>query len=72
MDKRYMEFGRAFENEFVTQQMSEDRDIDHTLDLGWVLLGILPREELDRIPGEMLDRYYNPYEESRGGLRTWI
>lgn len=72
MDKRYMEFGRAFENEFVTQQMSEDRDIDHTLDLSWVLLGILPREELDRIPGEMLDRYYNPYEESRGGLRTWI
>ncbi|MBP7176458.1 MAG: V-type ATP synthase subunit B [Thermoclostridium sp.] len=72
MDKRYMEFGRAFENEFVTQQMNEDRDMDHTLDLGWVLLGILPREELDRIPGEMLDRHYTPYEENRGGLKTWI
>lgn len=71
MDKRYMEFGRAFENEFITQEMNEERDMDHTLDLGWMLLGMLPREELDRISGEMLDKYYNPYEGSMGGLKSW-
>jgi V/A-type H+-transporting ATPase subunit B len=72
MDKRYMEFGRAFENEFVTQEMHEERDMDHTLDLGWMLLGMLPREELDRISGEMLNKYYNPYDGSGGGLKSWI
>lgn len=72
MDKRYMEFGRAFENEFVTQEMHEERDMDHTLDLGWMLLGMLPREELDRISGELLDKYYNPYDGSGGGLKSWI
>jgi V/A-type H+-transporting ATPase subunit B len=71
MDKRYMEFGRAFENEFVTQETYEERDMDHTLDLGWMLLGMLPREELDRISGDMLDKYYNPYDGSGGGLKSW-
>ncbi len=72
LDKRYVEFGRAFENEFVTQEMHEERDMDHTLDLGWMLLGMLPREELDRISGDLLDKYYNPYDGSGGGLKSWI
>lgn len=71
LDKRYMEFGRAFENEFITQQMNEERDMEHTLDLGWMLLGMLPREELDRISDDMLDKYYNPYDGSGGGLKSW-
>ncbi len=28
-----------------------------TLDLGWELLGLLPREELDRIDTKVLDQY---------------
>jgi V/A-type H+-transporting ATPase subunit B len=71
LDKRYMEFGRAFENEFITQQMNEERDMEHTLDLGWMLLGMLPREELDRISDDMLDKYYSPYDGSGGGLKSW-
>lgn len=71
IDKRYMEFGRAFENEFIAQEMNEERDMDHTLDLGWMLLGLLPREELDRVSGQTLDKYYSPYDENGGGLKSW-
>jgi len=60
IDKLYMEFGRAFENEFVSQGKYEDRPLEYTLDLGWKLLGILPREELDRVDNEILDKYYKP------------
>lgn len=63
IDKMYMAFGHAFEKEFVSQGRNESRDIDETLDLGWRLLGILPREELDRIAPEMLDEYYQPYKK---------
>ncbi|MBQ0000708.1 MAG: V-type ATP synthase subunit B [Clostridiales bacterium] len=57
-DKRYLAFGRAFEAEFVGQKESENRDIMETLEKGWNLLGLLPREELDRINTKILDKYY--------------
>lgn len=60
VDKLYMEFGRAFENEFLSQDKNEDRSMEYTLNLGWKLLGILPREELDRVDDKILDKYYNP------------
>jgi len=57
VDKKYIEFGREFENLFVTQSHDENRDIIETLDLAWEILSILPVEELDRVSPEMLDRY---------------
>ena len=30
------------------------------LNIGWELLGLLPREELDRIDTKILDQYYKP------------
>lgn len=71
IDKKYMEFGRAFEMEFLNQDMNEERDIDHTLDLGWMLLGILPKEELDRVSDEILDKYYSSGDGEGGGLKSW-
>lgn len=58
IDKKYLQFGVALENEFVSQGETEDRSIIETLDMGWDLLGILPREELDRVDTKMLDKYY--------------
>ena len=58
-DKKYIEFGRQFENTFVNQGFTENRSIDQSLDLGWKLLSTLPREELDRVDDEMLDKYYS-------------
>jgi len=60
LDRKYMEFGREFENRFVSQSQYEDRSIEYTLDIGWKLLGILPKEELDRIDPKLLDKYYKP------------
>ena len=61
-DKMYIRFGREFEKKFLSQGEYENRSITETLDLGWRLLGMLPRNELDRIPDELLDKYYKPYE----------
>ncbi|HIU67864.1 MAG TPA: V-type ATP synthase subunit B [Candidatus Caccomorpha excrementavium] len=58
IDKKYLEFGKAFETRFVGQGEDENRSIDQTLDIGWELLKILPREELDRIDTKILDQYY--------------
>lgn len=58
IDKKYLEFGKEFEKRYIGQGTGENRTMDDTLDLGWELLGILPREELDRVDTKILDRYY--------------
>lgn len=58
IDKKYMEFGKQFEERFVKQRFDENRDMYETLDLGWDLLSILPVEELDRLSPEMIEKYY--------------
>ena len=62
IDKKYIEFGKAFESRFLAQGQFENRSITQTLDLGWELLGMLPRTELDRVSDEILDKYYQPAE----------
>lgn len=57
-DKQLMEFGRVFEQKFINQGYTENRTIEETLDLGWELLSMLPREQLDRVDEEMLDQHY--------------
>ena len=57
-DKQLMEFGRVFEQRFINQGYTENRTIEETLDLGWDLLSMLPREQLDRVDEEMLDQHY--------------
>ena len=57
-DKLYAQFADAFEKEYVSQGYRTDRSIEETLDLGWKLLGILPRSELKRISDTLLDEYY--------------
>jgi V/A-type H+-transporting ATPase subunit B len=58
IDKKYLVFGTAMEKEFISQGHAEDRSILETLDKGWELLGILPREELDRVDTKILNQYY--------------
>lgn len=59
VDRQYMKFGVQFEKHFITQGFNEDRSIEETLDLGWSLLSLLPKSELDRIDADMLDKYYD-------------
>lgn len=62
IDKKYLKFGLAFEQEFVGQGRNENRTIGQTLDIGWRLLHILPREELDRIDTKILEKYWEDPE----------
>lgn len=64
-DKRYLEFGRMFEEHFLNQGFHDNRTIEQTLDLGWDLLSLLPREELDRLDDKLIDRYYDPKRADR-------
>lgn len=59
VDKKYLEFGLAFEKEFVGQGRNENRSIEETLDIGWKILHILPREELDRMDTKILEKYWD-------------
>jgi len=58
IDKRYLKFGEEFEKRYVGQGPAENRTIQQTLDLGWELLGLLPKEELDRVDTKLIDLYY--------------
>ena len=58
IDKKYIQFGKEFDKRFLSQGMHENRTIEETLDLGWELLKLLPKSELDRIPDEILGKYY--------------
>lgn len=58
IDKKYLEFGKAFEERFLSQGTYENRSINETLDLGWELLSMLPKSELDRVSDDILDKYY--------------
>ncbi|MCI9362984.1 V-type ATP synthase subunit B [bacterium 1XD42-1] len=63
-DKKYILFGRLFEEHFVNQGNLENRTIEQTLNLGWQLLSLLPKEELDRCDAKTLEQFYQP-EEAR-------
>lgn len=58
VDKLYIEFGKEFEKRFVGQGNKENRTVEETLEIGWSLLRMLPREELDRMDTKTLEKYY--------------
>ncbi|HSW01421.1 MAG TPA: V-type ATP synthase subunit B [Sedimentisphaerales bacterium] len=58
LDHNYLEFGKAFEQRFVSQRKDENRSIEQTLDLGWEVLRLLPASELHRITEEEIEKYY--------------
>lgn len=57
IDKKYVKLSDDFEELFVKQGEDENRTIEESLDIGWKLLTILPKEELKRIKDEFIDKY---------------
>ena len=57
-DNKYLDFADRFEQEFVQQGYRTNRSIDETLDLGWKLLSDLPKQELNRVDEELIEKYY--------------
>ena len=58
VDQLYLKFGRAFEQQFVNQSLTENRTMERTLDIGWRLVSMLPKEELTRVSLDEIKRYY--------------
>jgi len=61
IDKLYIKFGDAFESSFLAQGEYEFRTMEESQNLGWKILSILPRSELDRIDDKLLDDYYGRF-----------
>ena len=67
IDKQYLKFGEEFEKRYIGQGPTENRTMMETLDLGWELLGLLPKEELDRIDTKLIEKYW---KDTRDTLET--
>lgn len=57
VDLKYLRFADAFEKEYVKQGEYDDRDIIESLDIGWKLLAMLPKNELKRVKEEQIEKY---------------
>ena len=55
---KYIKFGKYFEKKFLNQGINENRSIEESLDLGWKLLSLLPKEELSRIDNDTISKRY--------------
>ncbi|SIR55088.1 V/A-type H+-transporting ATPase subunit B [Haladaptatus litoreus] len=62
-DNQYLDFADRFEKEFIDQGFETNRTIEETLTIGWELLSMLPKEELNRIDEEFIEKYY-PEEQA--------
>lgn len=56
-DKAFAKFADAFEKEYVSQGFYTNRNIEETLNTGWKLLDIIPRNELKRIDDKLISEY---------------
>nr|XP_015209941.1 PREDICTED: V-type proton ATPase subunit B, brain isoform [Lepisosteus oculatus] len=57
-DLLYLEFLQKFEKNFISQGAYENRSVYETLDIGWQLMRIFPKEMLKRIPQSTLAEFY--------------
>lgn len=57
-DLLYLEFLNKFEKTFISQGNYENRTVFNSLDIGWKLLRIFPKEMLKRIPADTLKEFY--------------
>ncbi|CAG5076907.1 Similar to VHA55: V-type proton ATPase subunit B (Heliothis virescens) [Cotesia congregata] len=57
-DLLYLEFLSKFEKNFISQGNYENRTVFESLDIGWQLLRIFPKEMLKRIPASTLAEFY--------------
>ncbi len=63
-DQAHLVFGRMFEKHFLSQGFESNRSIDETLDLGWDLLSLLPKDSLERLNKESIEAFYHPNKAS--------
>ena len=57
IDRKYLRFGQQLDAQLLNQGFYR-RTIEETFDIGWKLLGLLPKSELTRIKRETVDAHY--------------
>jgi V/A-type H+/Na+-transporting ATPase subunit B len=67
LDRIYFKFAEEFENRYISQGEYENRTIEETLDLGWKLLSVFPREELKRIDDAYIEKYLPKTDKKEEG-----
>ncbi len=58
VDLKYLEFGDAFEQQFLRQEPDENRTLEETLRRAWDVLSTLPENELTKIKEAHIKKYY--------------
>ena len=64
-DQLYLQFLTKFEKNFISQGSYENRTVFESLDVGWSLLRIFPKEMLKRIPQNTLAEFYPRQSEKQ-------
>ncbi len=59
VDRLTLKFADAFEQNYLDQK-EENRDLEQTLDIGWRLISMMPKETVKRVKAEYVEKYYNP------------
>ena len=65
-DKLTLEFMERFDREFVSQGAYETRSIFDSLDLGWSLLRVMPKEMLSRVNPKIIKEFYSRKSKASG------
>ncbi len=58
IDQKYMEFGRQFEEKFIKQGETENRDLTESIEICIKLMRIFPTSELTRLDETIIEKYY--------------
>jgi len=56
--KALLDFADAFENKFLNQGVGENRSFDKTFELAWDVISTLPKNKLNRIKQEYIEKYF--------------
>lgn len=69
IDKRYLKFGQKLEGDFISQDRSEDRSIEQSLEIGWHCLACLPIKEMTRLSKEQIKSHQALWLKDQGGQK---
>jgi len=58
IDLNYLDFGDDFENNFLSQDIDENRTIEETLGTLWKSVSLLPKNELIKVRDKYVEQYY--------------
>lgn len=62
-DQSYLDYGDAFEEQFLSQFSTENRSLEKSFEIGWQVLRLLPVSEMDRLSQARIDQFIRQNHE---------